>query len=110
LYVKETMSSYEIERERPDKKREARFVRLLQQAHRSGKLSKERLIELQNAIVDPRFANTDYRNFQNYVGETIGYSRVKVHYIPPPPKHLDELMEGLLQSYERMTQGALPPV
>ncbi|MFT4551847.1 MAG: hypothetical protein ACI9S8_000468 [Chlamydiales bacterium] len=55
------MSSYEIERELPDKKRVARFVELLKEAENLKSLNKEKLIQLQNVTVDPRFADSDYR-------------------------------------------------
>ena len=71
LYVKETMSSYEIEREKPDSSRARRFVEALKRADHLGTLTKEILIQLQNMIVDPRYADKDYRNFQNYVGTEI---------------------------------------
>jgi len=69
LYTKETMSSYEIERERPSQARATSFVKLLKRAPEQKSLDKESLILLQNSIVDPRFKEVDYRFTQNYVGE-----------------------------------------
>ncbi len=102
FYTKETMSSYQIEREQPDKSRIFRFVKLLQQASTIESLSKTKLIELQNSIVDPRFIDTDYRYDQNYVGENINPYFQKIHYISPKPEDVTDLMNGLLRSLDRM--------
>ncbi len=110
LYTKETMSSYEIERERPDKKRVARFVELLKEAEKLKTLTKEKLIQLQNSTVDPRFADQDYRRTQNYVGELPNLYSQELHYIPPKPENISSLMDGLLASMERMLKSAVPPI
>lgn len=110
LYTKETMSSYQIEREQPDKSRVIRFVNMLQQAHTIETLSKEILIELQNTLVDPRFKDVDYRCTQNYVGENINPYFQKIHYISPKPEDVAELMQGLLESLERMFYAQIHPV
>jgi hypothetical protein len=111
LYTKETMSSYQIEKEQPDKNRITRFIHLLQQASTIAALTKEKLIELQNVIVDPRFKDTDYRTDQNYVGETIGSSfQQKIHYISPKPEDLVDLMQGMLSSLDRMLASDIHPV
>lgn len=110
LYTKETMSSYQIEREQPSKSRIARFIALLRQASSIETLSKEKLIELQNAIVDPRFADVDYRHNQNYVGENISFHFQKIHYISPKPEDVSFLMQGLLRALERMFATKIHPV
>lgn len=98
LYTKETKSSYEIEREKPSADRTQKFVALLKQAGMESDtdmLSEERLVQLQNAIVDPRFAVKSFRNFQNYVGESISLGEDYIHYICPPPSMVTGVMEGL---------------
>lgn len=110
LYTKETMSSYQIEREQPDKSRIIRFVNLLQQASSTENLSKEKLIELQNIIVDPRFKDIDYRHTQNYVGENISPYFQKIHYISPLPKNVEELMQGLLDCLDKMLRSEVHAV
>lgn len=110
LYTKETMSSYQIEKEQPDKNRVARFINMLQQASLIDSLSKINLIELQNIIVDPRFKDVDYRHTQNYVGENINPYFQKIHYISPKPENVPELMEGLLSSLNRMLATGVHPV
>lgn len=74
LYKKETKSSYEMEKEKPSPDRMEKFVALLVKAGTETSeemLDKKRLIQLQNVIVDPRFAAKDFRDFQNYVGESL---------------------------------------
>jgi len=110
LYAKETMSSYQIEKEQPDKSRIFRFVNLLQQASTIESLTKDKLIELQNVIVDPRYKDIDYRHTQNYVGENINPYFQKLHYISPKPEDVAELMEGLLDSLDRMFFSDVHPV
>ena len=110
LYTKETMSSFEIEREKPNKGRIVRFINLLQQSARIDYLSKNKLIELQNSIVDPRFSDTDYRHSQNYVGENIKIDFPRIHYISPKPNDVPALMQGLIDSLARMEESQLNPV
>lgn len=110
LYTKETLSSYQIEREQPDKSRIVRFISLLQQASSIESLSKDKLIELQNTIVDPRFKDFDYRKSQNYIGENINLYFQKIHYISPKPENITELMEGWLDSLDRMLSSNIHPV
>lgn len=110
LYTKETMSSYQIEKEQPDQSRIVRFVNLLQQASTIEYLTKKNLIELQNIIVDPRFKNMDYRDNQNYVGENVNPYLQKIHFISSKPEDISELMEGLLESLDRMLSTDMNPV
>ena len=110
FYTKETLSSYEIEREKPSKERMVRFINLLRQAANIEILTKNQLIELQNSIVDPRFKDVDYRAQQNYVGENINQYLQRIHYISPRPENVEELMMGLLETLEKAKQSAIYPV
>jgi Fic family protein len=110
LYTKETKSSFEIEKEYPDKRRTARFVELLRTASTSDPLSREELVLLQKVIVDKRFAMDDYRDFQNYVGQTISPTREMVHFVAPKPEDLHAMMEGWITCSKRMMQSQIDPV
>lgn len=110
LYTKETKSSFEIEHIKPNSTRTERFVALLQLAESEDFCEKARLLDLQNRIVDPRFRDADYRTAQNYVGETIGPQKEKVHYVCPKPEDLAGLMDGLLAAHKRMDAGDVPAV
>jgi len=110
LYTKETIASWEIEREKPGKAKSARFVALLQRDFTRDELTKNMLLSIQREIVDERFALDDYRQFQNYVGEEPKLHDVLVHYIAPRPQDLPDLMKGLLQCAERMFASQIDPI
>lgn len=94
LYTKETMSSFAMEREIPSSERAEKFGQLLRRAGDLGVLDETTLTGLQNAIVDPRFAEPGYRAKQNYVGEFLSPTRQRIHYVPPRPDALADLMSG----------------
>lgn len=110
LYLKETKSSYEIERERPDRKRMTGFVTLLRQAREMDAFAVESLITVQNAIVDPRYQARKLRDFQNYVGQTISPGRELVHFVPPRPEDLDFLVNGWLETCRKLQRANVHPV
>ena len=110
LYLKETKSSFQIEREKISSSRMERFVNLLKSADEKDFCNKESLIELQNQIVDKRFAVEDYRTNQNYVGSTALSGEEKIHYISPRPEDLSFLMDGLIESHNRMSQGGVSAI
>lgn len=110
LYKKETKSSFEIEQVKSNASRTEKFIASLELAEQEDFCEKSRLIELQNRIVDPRFADSDYRVTQNYVGQTVGYQKELIHYVCPKPEDLPSLMEGLLACHDRMKTGGIPPV
>ena len=95
LYLKETQSSFEVERETPSPDRAQRFADLLRQADTRIPLSEDRLVELQQAVVDPRFHEFTWRGRQNWVGKDHGY-RQQVDFIPPRPEDVPGLMSGLV--------------
>jgi hypothetical protein len=98
LYTKETLSSFAIERETPSSMRADRFTRLLTQLDTIEPWSEQQLAAIQSRIVDERFAETSYRAIQNYVGESIDLTRQHIHYVPPEPEAVTDLMDGLTQA------------
>ena len=110
LYTKETKSSFEIERATPDQKRAARFVELLRLAHDREFFNKASLIELQQATVDERFANSDFRTDQNYVGQTVSFGNELIHFVAPKPEDISDLMNGMFYVYKRMMSSEVHPV
>ena len=110
MYTKETMSSWEIEREKPDQAKLMKFVGLLHKADSIGTLSEEIFVELQKNIVDPRFALNSYRDFQNYIGEEPSMGQMIVHYVCPRPEDVRDLMNGLIYSFDRIEQSDMSPV
>ena len=99
LYLKETQSSFEVEREKPTTDRAQRFADLLRQADTREALSEELLVQLQQAVVDYRFHEFTWRRQQNWVGKDHGYRQL-IDFIPPRPDDVPELMAGLLSLAE----------
>ncbi len=110
LYTKETRSSFAIEHVKPEANRTEMFIALLQHAERDNFCQKPQLVELQNRIVDPRFAARDYRRIQNYVGESVGKGRQQIHFVCPKPDDLPDLMAGLIAAHDRMEAAEFNPV
>ncbi|WP_063997128.1 Fic family protein [Ensifer sp. Root127] len=109
LFTKETKSSFEIEREEPTAQRAERFVAALRNTAAFDPASKRDLVELQNTIVDPRYAANDFRDFQNFVGQTIGPGFEKVHFICPKPEDVEPLMAAWSLLTKRL-RGMSDPV
>ncbi|MCY2924696.1 MAG: Fic family protein [Planctomycetota bacterium] len=110
LYTKETKSSFEIEHIQPDANRTERFIALLQLAEKEDFCDKPPLVDLQNRIVDVRFAATDYRTIQNYVGQTVALNREEIHFACPKPGDLPDMMAGLIAANQRMAENGAHPV
>ena len=108
LYTRETRSTFAIERITPSATRSERFMAVLEQAGRAEFLQKQKLIELQNEIVDFRFRESDYRKTQNYVGEAVGLQRQRIHFACPKPEDLADLTDGLEAAHLRMEDGGVP--
>jgi Fic/DOC family len=111
LYLKETHSSFEVERVKPTTSRARRFAELLQEADTGTSLSEERFVDLQNAVVEPRWMEASYRLEQNWLGTDLGY-RKKVDFVPPRPEDVRSLMDGLIAMSKRIRErpGAIDPV
>lgn len=111
LYLKETHSSFEVEREKPSPDRAQRFADLLKEAENGIPLSEDHFVQLQNAVLDPRFHEFSYRNKQNWIGQDLGY-RKKVDFVPPRPENVRDLMGGLVKFSEtiRANPQTLDPV
>ena len=110
LSTKETKSSFAIEREEPSPDRTERFVELLGRAHRENWCEKAKLVSLQNAIVDPRYRESDWRSVQNYVGQSVSFGQERVHHVCPRPEQVRSLMEGLFVADSRLREAAVHPV
>ena len=111
LYNKETRSSYEIEGEKFSPDRMEKFINLLMIAGKEPivqLLEEDRLVQLQNAIVDPRFAAASFRDFQNYIGQSLHGQQI-IHYIAPPPALVTSLMTGLKETASK-TAGIYPEI
>ena len=110
LFTEETRSSFAIEGETPSPDRTERFVSALRSASSFDTGDKEAIVRLQNAIVDRRYAATDWRSFQNFVGGTTVDFREEVHFICPRPEDVPSLMTGWMELTARMFADNIEPV
>jgi len=102
LFTKETKSSFAIEGEAPSKDRTERFVAALMRAEKFDPASKQAFVDLQNAIVDPRYAQKDWRDVQAYIGETLPDFSQEIHFICPKPQDAALMMSGWMQMTSRL--------
>jgi len=110
LYTKETKSSFEIEGETVGSQRAERFVAALHEAANFDPTDKQSFIQLQNSIVDPRYAASGWRDEQNYVGQTMSDYREHVHYVSPRPEDVPDLMGGWMKMSEHLAAANIDPV
>src|SRR5580692_6528385 len=110
LFTKETKSSFAIEGEVPSADRTVRFVAALGRADDFDTSDKNALVDLQNSIVDPRYAQKDWRTIQNYVGQTASNYTEIVHFICPKPEDVASLMNGWMRAVARIEDGAVDPI
>lgn len=111
LYAKETRTSYAIENETPSQQRTDRFIALLARAGNEDVLTEDGLVGLQKEVVDPRFAASRWRDFQNYVGRTLAPGIEDIHLIPPRPDDVDFLMQAWLAMAQHLAHSeAVPPI
>lgn len=110
LFTKETKSSFAIEGEVPSADRTLRFVAALGRADDFRTDDKQAFIELQNSIVDPRYAQKDWRTIQNYVGQTASNFTEIVHFVCPKPEDVAELMDGWMRMVARIEDGTVDPI
>jgi len=110
LYTKETMSSFAIESEVPTARRAERFVAALHAARLFDATQKDSLVQLQNIIVDPRYAATGFRDFQNFVGENHHGIREEIHFICPRPQDVEPLMQHWAGMVKRLRAGGDPVI
>jgi len=66
-------------------------------------LEEKRLVQLQNTIVDSRFAVAGFRDFQNYIGQSLPNFRDLIHYVCPPPAMVASLMQGIDDTNSKTT-------
>jgi len=112
LFTKETKSSFAIEGEAPGKDRTERFVSALMKASTFDATSKEAFLELQNSIVDPRYAQKGWRTTQNFVSQTLLDYSEDVHFVCPRPEDVPSLMDSWMEMVHRLKlpQGVDPVV
>jgi hypothetical protein len=102
LFTKETNSSFAIEGEAPSKDRTERFVAALMKASGFDATSKDAFVQLQNVIVDPRYAQKSWRTTQNFVSQTLPDYSEDVHFVCPKPEDVPGLMDAWMEMVRRL--------
>lgn len=102
LFTKETKSSFAIEGETPSKDRSERFVAALMRAEKFDPVQKQSLIDLQNVIVDPRYAQKEWRDVQVFIGSIAPDYSQEVHFVCPKPPDVGPLMAGWMRMLDRL--------
>lgn len=110
LYTKETRSTFAIEHETPSTSRAERFIAALKAAPTFDSTNKRAIVRLQHDIVDPRYAADDWRDFQNFVGETVSGYREEVHFLCPRPEDVPTLMDGWTRLTSRLQASGVDAV
>ncbi len=111
MYLGETRSSNQIENEVLSPERERRFKGLLEKAGTERFLNQDGLLNLhRQIIVDPRFQTDCYRMTQEYVGTGSLYTDPDIHFIPPRPEELSELMTAFYDCATRIMESDIHPV
>ncbi|GGK60123.1 MULTISPECIES: Fic family protein [Flavobacteriaceae] len=111
LLLKDSKASFTIEGENPTNKRAVLWGKTIGQAG-SKNLSKEELIRLQQMVIEnSRFVKMGYRKEGGFVGE---HDRTSGE---PIPEHIsakwqdvEELINGLIESFKRMEQSSFNAV
>jgi Fic family protein len=73
-------------------------------------LDQQSYVRLQNAIVDPRYAEGDWRSAQNFVGQTRHDFTEHVHYVCPKPEDVRPLMRGWMDALRRLYESPLDAI
>jgi Fic/DOC family len=110
LYTKETRETFALEGEVASGSKAERFIDALRSVRDFHPGSEEDQTRLQNVIVDPRYAASGWRDFQNFVGETTSGHREIVHFICPKPEDLHSLMDGFAALVNRLKGTDIDPV
>lgn len=109
LYTKETRASFDIERAKPSPDRAERFVSALRSAATRDITSEASLVELQGLIVDSRYAEKNFRTFQNWIGDA-RLDSDKVYFIPPRPEGVQALMADWAAMTRDLLDSEIDPV
>lgn len=110
LYTKETWETFALEGEVASGSKADRFIDALRSVRDFDPTSEMDQTRLQNVIVDPRYAASGWRDFQNFVGETTSGHREIVHFICPKPEDVSSLMGGFAALVNRLKGADIDPV
>jgi hypothetical protein len=110
LLLADSKASFEIEGERPPRNRLERWGRAVMRAGRT-KLSLDEIIRLHNILIeDARFVRPGLRTEGVFLGERDHNGDPLPEFIGARPTDLTDLMQGLFEANERMSDAGLDPV
>lgn len=110
MLLADSRASFEIEGERPPRTRLERWGRAVLQAGKHA-LTLEEIIRLHNILIeDTRFVHVGLRPDGVFLGEWDHQGDPLPEFIGARPPDLEDLMEGMLDSNERMRESKLDPV
>lgn len=110
LLLADSRASFEIEGERPPRNRLERWGRAIMQAGRS-KLTLDEIIRLHSILIeDTRFVQPGIRTDGVFLGERDHNGDPLPEFIGARPTDLADLMAGLLEANERMSEAGLDAV
>lgn len=96
-YLSETRDTYAIENEFPSPDKEKAFLQAMEHLRDRTPLSEAYLVALQQAVISsPIKAEFQFRSHQNWL-QRGGHGAVAVRYVPPEPKAMLALMDGLMR-------------
>ena len=109
-YLDETKSSYAIEQEIPSGAKTETFMRLLKLAHDREPLTEAYLVQLQNAAIsNPMLRAMAFRHEQNFLRNS-SPGVLGVTYLPPAPKDLMRVMNGVMALNNPAHQATMEPL
>lgn len=110
LLLADSRASFEIEGERPPRNRLERWGRAIMQAGRT-RLTLDEIIRLHNILIeDTRFVKTGLRSDGVFLGERDHDGDPLPEFIGARPEDLPGLMDGLLESNDRMGETGLDAI
>jgi hypothetical protein len=110
LLLADSLASFEIEGERPPRKRLERWGRAILQAGKN-KLTLDEIVRLQGVLIeDPRFVHVGLRPDGVFLGERDHNGDPLPEFIGARPSDLQDLMTGMLETNDRMSADGVDAV
>lgn len=110
MLLADSRASFEIEGERPPRNRLERWGRAVMQAGRN-KLDVDEIVRLHQVLIeDTRFIQPGLRRESVFLGERDHNYDPLPEFIGARPDDLADLMEGLIEANDRMSEAGIDPV
>ena len=110
LLLADSRASFQIEGERPPRKRLERWGRAVLQVGRNA-LTLDEIVRLQSVLIDDtRFVQPGLRTDGVFLGERDRFGEPLPEFVGARPSDLPDLMAGLLDANDRMRDDGIDPV